>query len=100
MSWHLQPDGVAIVLVHLDDKPFRQKVASVSNHLRRKGEGFEALLVHKVETISIAVEEGCGDHIQVRILELITGLERLIKDRTREEITHLQAHQSLGAPDC
>src|ERR1035438_1098384 len=42
MGWQLQPDGVAIVLMQLDDGSFHDKVQSVSDHLVGKGEGLEA----------------------------------------------------------
>src|ERR1700687_2001284 len=60
--------------------------------------GLEALLVQEVGTIAVAVQVGCLDHLQVRLLELVTGLECLVKDRAGEEVAHLQADQGLAAP--
>src|SRR5450759_5252273 len=84
--------------MQLDDDPFHDKVRSVSDHLGGKGEGLEALLVHEVETTSVAVQIGCRDRLEVRLLESVTGLECLVKDRTGEKVAHLQADQGLAAP--
>ena len=55
MSWHLQPDGVAVIFVQLNDKPFGKEIAGVCNHLVGEGQGLETLLVHEVETIPVVV---------------------------------------------
>src|ERR1019366_7231639 len=55
LGWELQPNRVAVVLMQLDDGSFHDKVQSVPDHLAGKGEDLEALLVHEVETTSVAV---------------------------------------------
>src|ERR1017187_1534911 len=84
--------------MQLDDGSFHKKVDGVPDHLAGKGEGFEALLVHEVETTSVAVQVGCLDHAQVRLLEPVTGLAGLVKDGAVEKVAHLQADQGLAAP--
>ncbi len=84
--------------MQLDDGSFHDKVQSVPDHLAGKGEGLEALLVHEVETTSVAVEIGCRDRLEVRLLESVTGLEGLVKDRAGKKVAHLQANQGLAAP--
>src|SRR5450631_2500418 len=84
--------------MQLDDGSFHDKVQSVSDHLVGKGEGLEALLVHEVETSSVAVQVGCLDRLEVRLLESVTGLECLVKNCPCEKVAHLQADQGLAAP--
>src|SRR5256885_9895548 len=47
--------------------------------------------------ITIAVEIGSLDRLQIRLLELVASLERLLKDRIRQQVAHLQPHQRLSA---
>ena len=97
MGRQLQPDGIAIVFMQFDDGSLHEEVQGVADHLTGESKGFKALLVQKVGTISIAVEIRCLDHLKVRLLELVTGLEGLVKDGAGEEVAHLQADQGLAA---
>src|SRR5450631_176397 len=83
--------------MQLDDGSFHDEVQSVPDHLAGKGEGLEALLVHEVETSSVAVQVGCLDHLEVRLLEPVAGLECLVKNCPCEKVAHLQADQGLAA---
>src|ERR1700690_4011580 len=98
MRRQLQSDGVPVVLMHLDDGSLHQKVQRVPNHLSRKRERLEALLVHEVETISVPVQVRRLNRLQVRLLESLTGLKRLVKNRACQKVPHLQAYQRLPAP--
>jgi hypothetical protein len=98
MSGHLQADGVSVVFVNLDDQSFREEVSGISEHLVGKGQGLEAFLVHEVEPICIAVEEGGWNHFEVGLFKLVAGLECLIEDCAGEEIAHFEADERLCSP--
>src|SRR6202020_1122414 len=61
-----------------------------------KSDGLVTFLVQKMRTISIAIQIGSLYRLQVRFLEFVACLECLLKDRVREKVAHLQAHQGLA----
>src|SRR5580692_8051030 len=50
-----------------------------------------------MRTISIAIQVGSLNRIDVGLLEFVAGLECLLKDRIGKQVAHLQAHQGLAA---
>src|SRR5271169_4453911 len=100
MCRHLQSNWIAIELVQLDDETFDQEIPCVADHILRQRVSFEALLVHEVETIGIAVQIRRWDHFEIRFFELVAGFERLVKDGPGQKVSHLQANQSLSTSGC
>ncbi len=94
----LQADGIAVELVQLDQRALHQEVQRAAHHLAGKGVRLEGLLVQEMRALAVAVEVGGLDQLQVRLLEPVAGLERLVEDRAREQVAHLQTDQGLPAP--
>ncbi|MNC86354.1 hypothetical protein D3C83_20080 [compost metagenome] len=50
-----------------------------------------------MEAVGVAVGERCRRHHQVRVAELLAGLEGLVEDGAGDQVAHLQADQCLPA---
>ena len=74
----------------------RKSSASPSFSLVRR-DGVEGLLVEEVGAFAVAVEIGGLDGLEVRLLELVAGLEGLVEDGAGEQVAHLEANQGLAA---
>ena len=57
----------------------------------------EALLVHEVRALAVAIQIRGLDQLQVRLLEAVAGLEGLVEDRLGEQVAHLEADERLAA---
>ena len=57
----------------------------------------EALLIHEVRALAVAIKIRGLDQLQVRLLEAVAGLEGLVEDRPGEQVAHLEADQRLAA---
>ena len=64
----------------------------------RQRQRLKTFLVQKVRTHVIPIQIRCWHQFQVRLVELVLRLERLLKHRARQQIPHLQPHQRLPTP--
>src|SRR5262249_12569257 len=86
---------IAIVFMQLDDRAFDEEVERIADHVVGEGERLEALLVHEVRSVAVAVKVRRGHGFKVGLLELVAGLEAAVEDGARDEVPHLQADKGL-----
>src|SRR5690349_21367058 len=53
VSRQLHSDGIAVVLLELNDQAFHKKILRLTDHLGGQRQRFKALLVHEVEAIAV-----------------------------------------------
>src|ERR1035441_2998994 len=96
--WQGHANGSRVVLEQLDEGAPDQEVQRVADHFVGKGVGLIAFLVKEVRTTAVAIQIGGRNQLEIRLPELVTRLECLLKDRVGEKVSNLQAHQGLAAP--
>ena len=93
----LQADGVAVVLVKLEQGAVHEEIEGIAEHLRGECEGLVGFLVEEVGAVVVGVQVGGGDELEVGLGEALLGLEGLVEDGSGDEIAHFEADESLAS---
>jgi hypothetical protein len=92
-----EADGIAVVLLDLNDGAFEKHFECVAHHLAVECVGFEGGLVEEVRAVGVAVEIGRGYGFEVGFFKFVFGLEGLVLHGIGEHVAHLDADEGLAA---
>jgi hypothetical protein len=86
-----------VVFLNLQEHVVDEQIAVVADQLRPQRDRLEAFLIHEVIPAAVGVEVRRGHHLEIRLAELLGGLEGLVEHGPRQQVPHLDADERLPA---
>ena len=92
----LDPDRRAVVLLHLDQHIVHNQMPIVAERVGADRQRLERLLIHEVIPLVVGIRERGGHLDEIRLGELLPGLEGLVEHGPRQQVAHLEADERLS----